>query len=363
VAAPVPRPGGRVRGPAAALAVLCALPGCEDSASQPPSLDRSERFGILRDLELFRRSPRLGGPFFLDRFETTRADWRSWLLAVQADRGLDPPDSAPGLGEDAALPMVGIDLHQARAYARWRFGRVPRHDELLHAATGGGLYRRPWGDVERVSWANTQELGVGGLTPVGAFESGRQPGGPFDLLGNAGEWTETPDPRYLPLATRTRSPAAASVRGEIAIRVGKLDHGFARHARVTVPAAPWPLGWLVGVDSARLPRVAPSGWTRPASPTSLEPSHFWAESWAYESRAPGERSSLIGLRVASDPETLVARIAAVADPLSAAEVAALRVFLARDGVRPALREAAQRAPERLAGTQAAARLLREELGR
>ena len=159
----------------AALAALCALPACEDAAGPPLALDRSERFGILRDLELFPRSSRLGGPFFLDRFETTRADWRFWLAAQRGDRETVPdPAVGASLGEDATLPVVGVDLLEARTYARWRLGRVPRYDELLHAASGGGLYRRPWGDVDRASWANTQELAVGGLTPVGAFESGRQ---------------------------------------------------------------------------------------------------------------------------------------------------------------------------------------------
>ncbi len=314
--------------------------------------ERESRFGILRDFELFTRSTRQGGAFFLDRFETTRSDW-SRYQAEHDDREV----SADVRGGE--LPVVGMDLGEARGYAAWRFGRLPRYDEWAHAASGGSSYRRPWGDIDQVAWANTRELGFGALTPVGAFEAGRQPGGPYDLLGNAAEWTETPDPRYLaavPGALDDRS----SIRGsEIALRAARLRASGLGRAALAVPGAPWPLAWLVAIDSVRLPRVVAPGWNRPipaASPGDLEPVNV-------ETRLPRERSSVLGLRIASDPRTLLARLAELSDdPMAPADEAALRAFLERPAVWSVLADAARQEPALIEGSGAAARLLRAELG-
>lgn len=343
-------------GAGAALFASLLATGCSDGSDAPRTLARSERLGILRDLEFFPRSPRLGGPFFLDRFESTRLDWSRWVEVTGrgGTRGEGPTQEG--------LPAVGMTLDQARAFARWRFGRVPRYDEWLHAATGGGLYRRPWGNLERPSWANTQELGLGGLTPVGAFESGRQPGGPYDLIGNAGEWTETPDPRQLPLPIRVRNLEADPAESSLPYRLALLARHPAAPVLAPVPGAPWPYAFLVEVDSRRLPRLCAAGWTRPATPANLTESHYWATSWWYETLLPGEFSSVIGVRVATDPDTLVELLTALEGPLTTEEATALRTFLRRFGVRDAMVEAAARAPESLQRPGAAAQVLREELG-
>ena len=52
-------------------------------------------------------------------------------------------------------PMARISLEDARGFARWRFCRLPRLDEWVHAATDGGRYPYPWGNPERSTWANT----------------------------------------------------------------------------------------------------------------------------------------------------------------------------------------------------------------
>ncbi|MDA1221356.1 MAG: SUMF1/EgtB/PvdO family nonheme iron enzyme [Planctomycetota bacterium] len=323
---------------------------CGDS-STPPLPEREARFGVLRDLELFPRSARQGGPFFLDRFEVTRSDWARY--ASETGMTAANLDGSPG-----ELPVVGLDLQDARGYAAWRFGRLPRYDEWAHAASGGGSYRRPWGDSDQVAWANSRELGFGALTPVGAFEAGRQPGGPYDLFGNAAEWTETPDPRYL-----AASPGAPDERGsirgsEIALRAARLRASGAADAVLTVPGAPWPLAWITWVDSARLPRLVAPGWNRPLPASGP----IERDAAGQDTRLPRERSSVLGLRVASDPRTLLRLLAQVADdPLSESDEAALRRFLGRPAVWTLLADAARQEPSLVAGSGAAARLLRTEL--
>ncbi|MGA0060681.1 MAG: formylglycine-generating enzyme family protein [Planctomycetota bacterium] len=325
------------------LALLLALSvaGCGDDPVSAPALpEREARFGGLRDLELFTRSARQGGVFFLDRFEVTQSDWDRY----QRDHRGRNPASGSRAGE---LPVVGIDLEEARGYASWRFGRLPRFDEWSYAVSGGGSYRRPWGDIDQVAWANTSELGLGALTPVGAFEAGRQPGGPYDLLGNAAEWTETPDPRYL-AALPGAIDERGSIRGsEIALRAARLRALGIGAPRLTVPGAPWPRAWLVAIDSVRLPRLVAPGFNR-SIPASVA--------------LPRERSSALGLRVASDARTLLKRIAEVPDdPLAPADEAALRAFLGRPAVWSVLVDAARQEPALVAGQGAAARLLRMEL--
>src|SRR5690606_23761562 len=106
--------------------VLGSLAGCDEPPAEPaaPSPGRVHRFGVLRDLVLYPQRGGHGGPFFLDRFETTNLDWHAYvtarhLLPTRAvRRGWDgqwsPPDAL------LARPVCGIDLRQARAYARWR---------------------------------------------------------------------------------------------------------------------------------------------------------------------------------------------------------------------------------------------------
>ena len=187
------RKGPPVRWEASILAlVLVALApcGCEDAVSTIDIVDRDHRFGIFRDLVLFNRPLSEGGPFFLDRFEATRADFVAWRASLPQRSG---PLPVPDRLRDH-LPQDRINLNVARRFARWRFCRVPRADEWRYAFTEGGTYDFPWSDTLRNSdtLANTGRLGLGRTTLVGSFASGSaSPIGPFDLLGNVAEWTET----------------------------------------------------------------------------------------------------------------------------------------------------------------------------
>lgn len=347
--------GARAGDRAIAAACVLILAACGGGASSDPLPPRHARFGVLRDLVLVTRPTRLGGPFFLDVFETTCADFRAWLETDGTDPEVRRQFAHWNRHEEGELPVVGIDLATARRFARWRFGRLPRVDEWRWAASAGGRHTLPWGDAPRSTWANSAHLGLSRLAPVGAFESGRSPDGAYDLVGNAAEWTETPTPTWSehgangeqPLSLRSPSECSKRLFGRAAARVWR-----------GVPAPTFP---LVVVDSAQLPRLVVAGYdaalprARPGDPADILATDV-------DVRMPTGRSSNLGMRVASDPDTLLDLITRVVEPLSGPDRAMLRAFLRRRDVRAALTVALRGQPEIGARETPVARIVREELG-
>ena len=254
---------------AAALWVTRWVIGCcgflaacaPEPATTPP---RSGQFGSLRDFVLFERLDEKEPAFFLDRFEVTRADWREFAVtnaghAVGADEVIV-------LG-DGSLPVGRVDLRQARAFAVWRFSRLPRRDEWDFAALADGRLRYPWGDKDDRTRTNTGELGLGEPTPVGTFESGRRPGSdqPYDLFGNVSEWTETVPPDWwardavIHERERVSDPQESLSRDQLDPFASKT---MLRQRVLRIPAlAVWqdagglvPLGCIVEVGGCRVPR-------------------------------------------------------------------------------------------------------------
>ncbi len=345
------------------LVVGLVLGACTPEAVEERALSRSSRYGILADLVLHPRPARLGGPFFLDRFETTRADWERYLTETErsqfAFQDFDEWNESP----DPTLPVVGIDSEAARRYAVWRFGRLPRQAEWEWAASAGGVYRLPWGDSDRTAWANTHELGFGQLTPVGAFESGRSPIGCYDLIGNAAEWCATPWADWLAPEVRVSDAAAWFARAPDAIwRLHALEDDPAL-TPWRWPGSPFSVAWLWAVDRRSCPLVVIAGYTHSLAGVMRTESRIRARPDQLERRWPAERSSEIGVRVASDPVTLLRRLAAVTAPPTSPERRALERFLARPAVREVLQEAVANDPGTIAGDAPVARLLREALPR
>ncbi len=180
----------------AALALPVLIAACSPTAGEPDAGSastppRAGRFGSLRDFVLVRVPAAGGGQLvlFVDRFEVTRADWAGFA-ATPAGAAV-AADSAAMLG-DGALPVGRVSLRQARAFARWRFARLPRFAEWDGVVRGFPRHQYPWGIKPDANRANTSELGLGEPTLVGTFESGRRAiGQPYDLIGNVSEWTET----------------------------------------------------------------------------------------------------------------------------------------------------------------------------
>ena len=136
----------------------------------------------------------------VDRYEVVRKDWRAYLQSLGKAPG-PIAEGARSQGDDA-WPAVGMTLTEAQAYAESRGMRLPRASEWLWIAGGARAMRHPYGVSPMDSAANSLELGLNKLTPVGTFYNGRTPGDPiFDLQGNAAEWVNSLHwayPNWLP---------------------------------------------------------------------------------------------------------------------------------------------------------------------
>lgn len=90
---------------------------------------------------------------------------------------------------------VYVSQAEARAYARWRGGRLPSEAEFHRAAYGG-----PDGDERPYPWGAAGPTAAHGNfgfegwapTPVGTHPAGASAWGVHDLVGDGWEWTETP---------------------------------------------------------------------------------------------------------------------------------------------------------------------------
>jgi methyl-accepting chemotaxis protein len=132
--------------------------------------------------------------FWMMRTPVTNAMWRA---AVQADAVTAPRDTEAY--DDAAKaqhPVVYVSREQARAYAAWVGGRLPRDAEWTRAAQGDDGRTYPWGeappDATRANFGRARYEG-GDTTPVGAYPAGASPYGLLDMAGNVWEWIEPND--------------------------------------------------------------------------------------------------------------------------------------------------------------------------
>ncbi len=349
---------GRIAGAlhrAAGGAALVLLAGCadarpNDAVATPP---RAGRFGSLRDLVLFQRPGPLGSTaLFVDRFEVTRGDWAAFA-ATPAGRAVDA-GGVPA-GGDPTLPVGFVALRQARAFARWRFLRLPRSDEWWFVAVGDRNNLFPWGNRADATRANTGELGLGQPTPVGTFESGRRTGGdwPYDLVGNVSEWTETVAARWWEGDGLARAGALDPVGGMQACWRTVTDNPML--AAWQGPGGLVPPAWLAAAGGVRVPyEVVGSDFQSPMNATTL-----------VEPVLAGDQRARTGLRLyATAPELLVALTVEPATP-AAADVVQLRRFVRRGEHRDALARAwAELAGDdpRALGDGPLAAILRAELG-
>ncbi len=326
---------------------------------------RWERYGIFQDLVLFARPQTEGGAFFMDRMETTWQDW----MAYQAQG--EEPASKPH------HPAVRIHAFAAQAYAQWRFCRLQTHQEWAYASSGGGGYNFPWGNQWRETWANTGALGLSEATPVGTFESGRAGDGPFDLIGNVGEWTSSmavwqhnswqllhqthwsrsvEDDLLLQQAGWQQSRQAhglsvwqpswqpmPSVWNPRQWQVAKDSFWFQANMdalgqlRQTPALSCWsplwlpqPSTWWVGVRAAKLSRMVAGGDFL---------SQVWRGRPLPQYRRPLESGDAIGLRLVCDPEGLLLALLREQSEPGSQEKLALRRFLRRSGHRSVLLQA------------------------
>jgi formylglycine-generating enzyme required for sulfatase activity len=123
----------------------------------------------------------------LGRTEVTRALWQACHEAGACEKS-----ALPALEAGPDHPMVGVNWHEARAFAQWwskrthQHWRLPTEHEWFYAASLGKGWRS---QEKRYSYADQAELRdePKRTFPVGHF--GSNAWGIVDLEGNVWEWT------------------------------------------------------------------------------------------------------------------------------------------------------------------------------
>lgn len=344
-------PAGSVSARSLLALLLPLAAGCGEETA-PPQAEASPRFAALSRFILFRPASGELRPFFLDRFESTRGDFaveyawrREDLPAIVRELWV-----AGDLAGSDEWPAVGMTLREALDHAAWRFGRLPTFREWQYAVGGDSNppYMFPWGDHFEDFRSNTASLGLLRPTAVGTFEPGRYASGAdtcYDLVGNVAELTVEPHALAPP------RPRAGSPRG-----FGGLLATFLRLNRELANR----LALAIGRPEAY--------WSLPP-----EPGHgVHAVGWHFMARVPDDRSDLrtqwahgaterstyVGMRVATDPETLIAALFACEDPLNPEDERLVARFAARH--RGLLRSIVAELPPGQA-TGAVERVVREAL--
>ncbi len=126
--------------------------------------------------------------FFVDKYPVSNRDYAAFIKATGharprywSEAGEIPPGK-----EDH--PVVGVNYHDAVAYAEWKNRRLPTEQEFEKACRGTDARRWAWGNVFDKSRAN---VGEETTSPVTAHPSGASPYGAMDLSGNVWEWNTT----------------------------------------------------------------------------------------------------------------------------------------------------------------------------
>ncbi len=288
--------------------------GCGEEAELPTDLALAH----LRHWVPY-RAP--AGLFFLHRFELREVD----AQRVLPDWGKTHVSSTPD------LPAVNLDQEQAWRVARAYLGRLPSLDEWRYAVGGDIGFRFPWGDREpNPSYANTSELRLLRRTRVGTFESGRDLSGQgcYDLIGNVAEWTSTPLALH-PLAIRELPSSFARQRESLRSAESLLSISpFLAGVVPWMPELVSPLEsrsfryCTVGFSYAESLRVV--GIVSTAGPLVVE--SYWDDQGA-RPRSAEDSSSQLGLRLATDPYTFLARLESRRGPFTDGDLAALELFL------------------------------------
>ncbi len=126
------------------------------------------------------------GPYAIGRYEISVGDYNLYCKLSGA--------CSPVSGKDRKLPITGISLNQANAYAAWLSGktgatyRLPNESEWKHAATSSG--KQFTGTDFNCKLVSGGSIVKGGA-PVSVNVAPQNAWGLFNYVGNAQEWVIT----------------------------------------------------------------------------------------------------------------------------------------------------------------------------
>ncbi len=133
------------------------------------------------------------GPIYIDECLVTNSEYEAFLKATH----YQPKEKMNFLKhwggktcptEMKDMPVVYVDLDDARAFAKWAGKRLPTEEEWQLAAQGSDGRKWPWGAAFDASLCNGSSATP---TPVKQFPNGRSPFGCYDMVGNVWQWTES----------------------------------------------------------------------------------------------------------------------------------------------------------------------------
>lgn len=209
---------------------------------------------------------------FIGLYEVTHGDYYAWWKTLDAvgqqahlplggaDRrtpiwpvaeGAAAPAPTP---EQLNLPVAGIKLPSALAYAASKGARLPTEAEWCAAAGGKDGLKFPWGAEWKPGFANDAEAGLNAPTAVGSSPLGRGPFGHLDLAGNVEEWTLTYESGKEADPTRLDSELSMIVRGgSYACSKDDVSNHWLWLRRSTFEATP-ATGFRLAIDAPPAPK-------------------------------------------------------------------------------------------------------------
>ncbi|MFP4029638.1 MAG: SUMF1/EgtB/PvdO family nonheme iron enzyme [Candidatus Brocadiia bacterium] len=133
--------------------------------------------------------------YYIDKTEVTNAEYQKFIDATDhpAPHGWEERHFPK---DQANLPVTGVSLKDARAYAKWAGKRLPTEAQWEKAARGPDQRPFPWGESFDPKACNHMKPSKEGPVAVGSYPAGASPYGVLDMIGNVWEWTSSPFKRY-----------------------------------------------------------------------------------------------------------------------------------------------------------------------